>query len=372
METKARFGLIGVFTLAIILGGFAFAYWLRNVGGFRERAVYRIRFENPVTGLLPGSTVLFNGIQVGEVTGLQLDSDKPEQVTATIAVQRTTPVRADTQVGLDSQGLMGDVSISLRGGTGRSLPLGSAGEPAVLQADPSASQDLSHAAREALRRFDALIADNAEPLHDTITNLSTFTGALARNSDRLDGIISGLERLTGGGSSKPPAPIYDLTAPSNFPPPEKTPDGQLVVSEPTALVLFDTQKILVRPRPDESATLDAQWSDSLPKLLQAKIIESFENAGYLRNVSQSIEGLSADYQLLLEIRSFQLSLTPTPTADVEFTAKILTKDGRILDARIFRAQVPAQSTDAPTAAAALDEAFGKAATDLVLWTSKVI
>lgn len=371
METKARFGLIGVFTLAAILAGFAFAYWLRNIGGFGERAVYRIRFENPVTGLLPGSTVLFNGIQVGEITKLQLDPDKPQQVMATIAVQPTTPIRTDTQVGLDSQGLMGEVSISLHGGTGSPLE-GSASEPPVLLADPSESQDLSHAAREALRRLNDLIADNAKPLQDTITNLSTFSGALARNSDRIDHIASGLERMVGGEPTKPPAPVYDLMAPSSFPPPKKTLDGQLVVPEPTALVIFDTQKILVRPTPDESVTLDAQWSDSLPKLLQAKIIESFENAGYLSNVTQSIDGVLADYQLLLGIRSFQISLSPTPIAVVEFTAKILSKDNQIVDARIFRAQSPAPSTDAPAAAAALNEAFKKAATDLVLWTSTVI
>ena len=47
-------------------------------------------------------------------------------------------------------------------------------------------------------------------------------------------------------------------------------------------------------------------------------------------------------------------------------------DVRILDARIFRATVPAKATNAPAAAAALDEAFGKAAVDLVVWASGVL
>ena len=48
---------------------------------------------------------------------------------------------------------------------------------------------MSQAARDALRRIDALVAENAQPLRSMIANLDTFSGALARNSDRLDGIV---------------------------------------------------------------------------------------------------------------------------------------------------------------------------------------
>ena len=102
------------------------------------------------------------------------------------------------------------------------------------------------------------------------------------------------------------------------------------------------------------------------------MVQSFENAKYLRSVARPFEGLTADYQLLIEVRSFQILTSVDPVAAVEFTAKIMVNDGRIIDARIFRATVPAKGTDAPTAAAALDAAFGKAATELVLWTSSVV
>ena len=57
---------------------FGFVYWLNNAGGLSERTVYQVRFENTVSGLLPGAAVLFNGIRVGEVTGLQLDPTSAE------------------------------------------------------------------------------------------------------------------------------------------------------------------------------------------------------------------------------------------------------------------------------------------------------
>ena len=74
-----------------------------------------------------------------------------------------------------------------------------------------ASQSMSQAARETLRRFDGILAENAEPLRSMIGNLDTFSGALARNSDRLDGIVAGLERMTGGATAKARLVTYDLS-----------------------------------------------------------------------------------------------------------------------------------------------------------------
>ena len=74
METRAPYALIGLFVMAVIAAAFGFVYWLHNSGGLTERTVYRVHFENTVSGLLKGASVLFNGIRVGEVTALQLDT----------------------------------------------------------------------------------------------------------------------------------------------------------------------------------------------------------------------------------------------------------------------------------------------------------
>ena len=71
-----------------------------------QREVYQVHFQGSVSGLLVGSAVLFNGIRVGEVTELS-SIPKTRHVDATIAVRSATPVRADTKVGLDFQGLTG-------------------------------------------------------------------------------------------------------------------------------------------------------------------------------------------------------------------------------------------------------------------------
>src|ERR1044071_151113 len=133
METAAKYRLMGAFTLTACLGVLAFVYWLNHGGGLGERATYQIRFSGPVPGLRPGAAVQFNGIRVGEVTDLQLDAKTPQQVMATISSDRAPPVRADTQVSLDFQGLMGVTSIALKGGAPQSPNLaGAAGVPPLL------------------------------------------------------------------------------------------------------------------------------------------------------------------------------------------------------------------------------------------------
>jgi phospholipid/cholesterol/gamma-HCH transport system substrate-binding protein len=383
METRAPYALIGSFVLAIVGGVFGFVYWLHNTGGLGERTIYRVRFENTVSGLLKGAPVLFNGIRVGEVTGLDLDPGNPRQVITTIAVVSTTPVRTDTQAGLDYQGLTGVPVVSLLGGNS-AVPLLSPSptEPPILVADPAAGQSMTEAARQALRRIDSVLADNSDPLKNAIANLTTFTGALARNSDRVDTILAGLEHTLGGGSAKTAVPkYYDLTPPRSFPPSHKAAKNQLVVLEPTAVVALDTQRIIIEVGKGSTAVTDnVQWSDTIPKLLQARIVQSFENSNYLGAVAQPMEGLTADYQLAIDVRSFQVSngsdLTEPPAtgpvAHVAFGAKILGDKGRIIGSRTFDALVSAPDLDVAAAAVAIDKAFAKAVTDLVIWTAGII
>lgn len=372
MEIRAPYVIIGIFVLAAIGAVFSFVYWLHTTAGLTTRSVYQVRFENTVSGLLPGAAVLFNGIRVGEVTNLRLNPDEPRQILASIAVAPDTPIRPDTYAGLEFQGLTGVPVVALEGRSNApaAWPAGGLRE---IAADPLAGQSMTQAARDALRRVDSVLAENAAPLHETIDNLKTFSQALARNSSRLDSIVAGVERMVGGGPAAPPPVVYDLMAARSFPPGVKAPAGLLAVAEPTATIVFDTQKFLVRPSEAEGPSFaNAKWSDNLPKLIQAKVIQSFENAGLLRSVTRPSEALTTDYQLQIDIRTFQLTVAAEPTADVEFAAKLLGKNGKIISASVFRASVPAKAADAAAAAAALNEAFGKTAVELVVWAAKAM
>src|SRR6202166_5038305 len=142
METRAPFVVVGAFVLAAIAAVFGFVYWLHNTGGLGPRAAYHVQVEGSAPRVLVGAAVLVNGMRVGEVTDLGLAPDNPRRVNAAISVASTTPVRSDTKVGLEFQGLTGVPAIALEGGA----QAANSGEGPTLLAEPGAGQSMTQAA----------------------------------------------------------------------------------------------------------------------------------------------------------------------------------------------------------------------------------
>ena len=371
MERQARFLLMGLFVLAFAAAIFASVYWLHGFRGLGATTIYTVRFQGGAPGLGVGSSVMFNGVRVGEVFEISFNPAAPNEVLARIAIDAKTPVRTDTAVGVDTASLMGGSIISLHGGDAAAPPpVSVGGAPPLLNADPALVASLNAIARTALQRIDKLVAEDSEPLHETLDNLQVFSEALSRNAGRVDAILKGLERMTGAGAAKPPAPMYDLAAPTRFPELKKLPAG-LTILEPTAVVMYESQRVLLKGE-DGGFTLleDAQWSDSLLKLLHAKLVQAFENAQIFASVSRPAEGVAPETQLLVDVRSFSVSAPPSPSADVAIEAKLISADGKVIAEREFHQSVPVATLAAPDVVAALKRAFVDVETDLVAWTSE--
>ena len=370
METRARYLLVGAFLLAAICAGFGFVYWLNNATSFGARAVYRVQFQGPAFGLIEGSSVLFNGIKVGEVTALQLNAATPGEVVAVIAVHADTPVTAGTTVGLESLGLMGAPAVSLIGGPAGAPSLKQAdGSEPVLIAPPEAGLDTMRAARQAIMRIDRLVAENSDALRNTIRNIDSFAAALGRNSGKVDTIADGLSGMFGG-QQKAAGTSFDLGPADEVASPGNMPAVQLAVLEPSSVLALDSQKI--NSQSDGKATAvfpDAQWSDNLPKLVQSRIVQSFENAGFM-TAEEGEDAFDAEAKLLIDIRSFYV--TPaTGGIDIEFSAKVIV-DGKVAGAKTFRQTRNTDVTDPNSVIAAFKDGFKASASELVVWTLGVL
>lgn len=367
METRAPFVVVGVFVLAAIAAVFGFVYWLHNSGGLGPRASYQIQFEGPVPGLLVGAAVLFNGIRVGEVTELGLDSDDPRGVKAVVSVASSTPVRTDTKVGLEFQGLTGVPVVALEGGT----MVASAGKVPTLIAEPGAGQGMTQAARDALRRVDSVLAENSEPLKETIANFKVFSEGLARNTAKLDGIVAGLERMTGA-TAPPPKITYDLRALQSQGPAAKIIHGRLAIPTPTAVAMLETQRFLFLPAQEYPGFTQAMWADALPKLVQARLIDSFENYDILHAPLRETETGQSDFQLLIDVRYFRVAVAARSAAEIGLSARIVDKSGNVVAARLFEESETFDQIQPSEAAAAFCEAFGRIAKDMIAWTVQAL
>jgi phospholipid/cholesterol/gamma-HCH transport system substrate-binding protein len=366
MEFRARYLLMGVFVVVATLLALGFVYWLRTTVGLGDRAYYVVRFDTPAIGLWKGAPVLFNGVRVGDVSGLRLNPAEPEQLLVDITVEASTPVRADTVVGLSFQGLAGVPAILMVGGTQ------AAGAPdGPLVADTAATEDAMTAARGTIQRVDGILAENEKDFTAAIANLSKFSEVLGGNADRFEKIAAGLEKMVGSSEGAEPASV-DLAPAMEFAAGMVVPPVALVVETPTALILFDTQRVLVRSadgtRPDFATT---KWSDNLPLLVQQALIRSFENARFDR-VGRPDDGFNADDHLLVEIRDFAITEGDAPAAEVALAAKLVGGDGTLLGSQLFTATAPVSAMEGGPAAAALNQAFTKAATALVEWTAATI
>src|SRR5947209_16181427 len=196
METRANFVLIGSFTLAVIAAAFGFVLCFQSLHTTKARTPLRIVFEGPAAGLRNGGSVNFNGIRVGEVMSVKLDN--PRRVVALAMIEHNAPIRKDTLVGLEFQGLTGVAAISLKGGeeAAPSVPLDEDGIP-VLTADPNALQDVTEAIRGTLQNINKVVSDNQEAVKNSLRNLEVFTSSLARNSERVDNVMAKVDGVMG-------------------------------------------------------------------------------------------------------------------------------------------------------------------------------
>jgi phospholipid/cholesterol/gamma-HCH transport system substrate-binding protein len=182
METRANYALIGLFTLAVILCGFLFAFWFSTTGQRTERKQYQVQFIGSVSGLSNGAYVLFNGLKVGDVKELGLLPNDPSRVYARIDIDAGTPVTRDTKAKLEIGGLTGVASIALEGGQSTAEPLPSGGiivaAPSQFQDLLKMVQDLSQKADSFIDRANKLIDDNSANITASISHIESATAVL--------------------------------------------------------------------------------------------------------------------------------------------------------------------------------------------------
>lgn len=144
----------------------------------------------------------------------------------------------------------------------------------------------------------------------------------------------------------------------------------IVVAEPVGIQPFESDRIIVRETGGSLAFLGGgQWADRLPRLIQTRLIQSLENSGRLRSVSRPSDKVASDYQLISEIRAFDVA-AGTGEAVVDLSAKLIAEGtGRVTAARVFTARVPVKAVNAGSGAAALDAALGTVLADMVRWVN---
>lgn len=165
-----------------------------------------------------------------------------------------------------------------------------------------------------------------------------------------------------------PLNLYSLSpkvAPVDNPP---ALDWQLVVAEPKAGADLATNRIaLSRAANRIEYFAEGVWSDAAPALVQAKLIEAFEDVVPKLAVGRDSAGLKPDYILQSELRDFQASYAGgSGEAVVRIAAKLVKMpERRIVGSISAEARRPSAGGGLPGIVDAFESALGDVFSQLI-------
>jgi cholesterol transport system auxiliary component len=154
----------------------------------------------------------------------------------------------------------------------------------------------------------------------------------------------------------------------------RTARGSISVALPTALRALDSERVVVQPKPGEINYLSgARWADRLPRIVQSRIVQAFENSKRIRAAPRGSDQVRTDFVLDTELREFGVQVADTPFALVEISVRIVNeRTNRVVATQVFTGRAETSSVDGPSATAAINTAFGTVLIDLVRWTATKI
>jgi len=211
METKANYVAVGAFVLISMLGLVIALLWLAGAQYREEYAYYRTYFSGPVTGLGKGTTVRYNGIDVGRVSQLNFDPEDPKRVIVTMQVSPSLPIHNDSAASIASEGLTGGSYVEIDGGS-KDAPVlapGPDGEVPVIRSKQSTLQEIEQSAPQLMvklnhaadRLNDVLSDANRKAFSDTLLHLNNLTASLDKDRPDIDhalqNISSASDKLNG-------------------------------------------------------------------------------------------------------------------------------------------------------------------------------
>lgn len=184
-------------------------------------------------------------------------------------------------------------------------------------------------------------------------------------------LLSGCAALGGG---TPKLDTYELSAPDVADGPRRS-RLQVLVAQPTALKALDGQSIVIKTGPGVIQYLKgAQWADRLPEVVQARLAETFQKSGRFAGVGMPGEGLAIDYQVIVDIRAFEVRVDRGDQAVVDLYVRALNdRNGVVKASRTFTATAPVSGGEGNDAYVdALNAAFGGVAAEIVTWSASVM
>ncbi len=202
MERNANFIFVGVIALFGLISLGVFAFWLGKYGSNEDQFQnYRTYVFEAVAGLKASSPVRLKGIDVGFVEEVRIDGTNPERILIDFKVEKNTPIKTDSVIVLNAQGIAGISYLEIRGGTNTTPFLSEVdkSERPVLASQPSrisvvtdkAELILTHIDQTVLK-IDRLLSErNLQNTATSLENLTLISNELKNNRKEITSLVKG-------------------------------------------------------------------------------------------------------------------------------------------------------------------------------------
>jgi phospholipid/cholesterol/gamma-HCH transport system substrate-binding protein len=123
MENRVSYILIGLFVFILGFSTVGFILWLGKYAQSEDYNYYKVITTQSVSGLNPKAPVKLQGVSVGEVKDIYINTSNSEEVVVLVKVKEDTPIKENTHALINLQGITGLSYIELEGGTHESKRL---------------------------------------------------------------------------------------------------------------------------------------------------------------------------------------------------------------------------------------------------------
>lgn len=206
METRANHVLIGVFTLAVIVGAFAFILWLAKNEIDQKFTAYDILFEGSVTGLNVAGDVRYQGVRVGQVKEIRIYEKNPKLVRVRIEIDSNTPVNSGSLASLEFFGITGVLFVQINSGDAKAAPLVAQADQEVpiipsgkssLEALFAGAPQLLENAAVLVERLSLLVdTDNRKSISGILNNAEIVSSSIAGRAKEIDELIVNTNKMS--------------------------------------------------------------------------------------------------------------------------------------------------------------------------------
>lgn len=207
MDTNVNYTIVGVFVVALVAAIVFGIIWLSSGLSTTQNTYYEIYMKESVAGLSVDSVVEFNGVNVGTVKKIEIDSHDPRLVYVLLSVKDKTPVSQGTKATLNTKGFTGVAYVALEDDGSNPKPLVKLpNEPyPIINTSPSffwridtGMKKLNENVTKVTKSLQALLDDeNLQSIKEILIDVRHVTRTLATNTEQINTILHNTAQASG-------------------------------------------------------------------------------------------------------------------------------------------------------------------------------